>query len=333
MSAELRPGVVPLRPLGLGEVLDGTITTIRRHWRVALGLSALLVSAQELIQLVLQALTGVASASFNPLGRGGGTVDSTAALSLEGRSLAVSAVSGLVGAIIGAVLTGMLAVVVAEAVLGRSVTFGEVWSRVRPQLLRLVGGSLLAGILPWLGVLVAAAVGLLVALANPTAGVVLGAVLAVLLLIVPGVPLWVLLSLTAPALVLERLGPIAALKRSWRLVQPDFWRIFGIRLLSVLIATIVSGIISAPIALLGLLAVFGAGGGATTGGAPLLFLVIVAIGGVIGGTITQPFLAGVLALLYVDRRMRGEGLDIVLQQAAREGRSAPVGPAPAPGWS
>ncbi len=36
---EVKPGVIPLRPLGIGEILDGAITTMRRHWnsRAVLG--------------------------------------------------------------------------------------------------------------------------------------------------------------------------------------------------------------------------------------------------------------------------------------------------------
>ena len=41
------------------------------------------------------------------------------------------------------------------------------------------------------------------------------------------------------------------------------------------------------------------------------------------GMITAPFLAGVLALLYIDRRMRAEGLDFVLRRQERTARPAP----------
>ena len=30
-TPEVRPGVVPLRPLGVGEIIDGAISTMRRH--------------------------------------------------------------------------------------------------------------------------------------------------------------------------------------------------------------------------------------------------------------------------------------------------------------
>jgi hypothetical protein len=46
-------------------------------------------------------------------------------------------------------------------------------------------------------------------------------------------------------------------------------------------------------------------------------LTIGVLGSIAAGMITAPFLAGVLALLYLDRRMRAEGLDLVLRWHAR----------------
>jgi hypothetical protein len=44
--------------------------------------------------------------------------------------------------------------------------------------------------------------------------------------------------------------------------------------------------------------------------------------------LTQPLIAASLTLIYIDRRMRAEGLDVQLTQAARATSAAP---APAPG--
>jgi hypothetical protein len=54
------------------------------------------------------------------------------------------------------------------------------------------------------------------------------------------------------------------------------------------------------------------------------------LGGIVAGMITAPFLAGVLALLYIDRRMRAEGLDFVLRRQERTARRATAGTAAAP---
>ena len=48
-----RPGVIPLRPLGVSEILDGAVATMRAHWRTVLGISlAVSVVTQGLITVV-----------------------------------------------------------------------------------------------------------------------------------------------------------------------------------------------------------------------------------------------------------------------------------------
>ena len=44
---------------------------------------------------------------------------------------------------------------------------------------------------------------------------------------------------------------------------------------------------------------------------------ILVIGAIAAGTVTRPITAGVTVLLYVDMRMRKEGLDLVLRDAAQ----------------
>jgi hypothetical protein len=46
-------------------------------------------------------------------------------------------------------------------------------------------------------------------------------------------------------------------------------------------------------------------------------LVIGAIGSILAATVTRPISAGVNVLLYVDLRMRREGLDLTLREAAQ----------------
>lgn len=46
------------------------------------------------------------------------------------------------------------------------------------------------------------------------------------------------------------------------------------------------------------------------------FLIVSGIGAVITATITYPLSAGVMALLYVDQRIRREALDLDLARAA-----------------
>jgi hypothetical protein len=109
--------------------------------------------------------------------------------------------------------------------------------------------------------------------------------------------------------VLENERPSQALARSWRLVRRSFWRVFGITLLAGIIVAIAGGILQLPFTFFG--AVLGSGTGGT---------VILVIGAIAAGTVTRPITAGVTVLLYVDMRMRKEGLDLALRSAAASGR-------------
>ena len=48
------------------------------------------------------------------------------------------------------------------------------------------------------------------------------------------------------------------------------------------------------------------------------------IGAVAAGTVTRPITAGVIVLLYVDMRMRKEGLDLALRTASGPASRGPV---------
>jgi hypothetical protein len=290
-------GGIPLRPLDVGDILDGTFGTIRRNPRTVMGLAALLVTVQQLLAVVAEVGTGDIPTVY-------GAFSEQASLHAVG---GIGAVLSLVlSTLVGAVLTGMIVVVVAEDIFGRRVGIGEVWRRVRPRLRALVLASFMAGVLPFAG---------LVFLLLPPAGI----LLTLVTLVVPGAVLWVAWSLTTPALILERLGPIQALRRSWRLAMPGFWRVWGIRALSVLLSWVMQSLLLIPFAALAALlaTVLGSGGDDPL---PLAALACLVLGSILGSMIAQPFLAGVLALLYVDRRIRAEGLDIVIQRRARTAR-------------
>ena len=53
-------------------------------------------------------------------------------------------------------------------------------------------------------------------------------------------------------------------------------------------------------------------------------LVLIAVGTAIGQILTAPFSAGVIVLLYTDRRIRAEAFDLVLHTGAAEGPGVPA---------
>ncbi len=281
----LKPGVIPLRPLGLGEILDGALATIRLYPKATLGLSAIVIASTQVLQFVVQYVNIEAAA--NEYASGADVVATLVGL------FAVVVLGGLAGV----VLSGMLTAVVGQAVLGRPISLGEAWAKARPR----IGGLVGASILYWLIV---------------TAGLLTLGILSVYF--------YVALSLATPALMLEGQPVTRALGRSRDLVRGDWWRCFGILLLAWLVAVIVQGVISAPFALAGAgTSLLGDSTTLTVGG-----LALQTVGGIVAGTIVAPFSAGVTALLYVDRRMRVEGLDVTLAQAVAASVPAPPGQVP-----
>jgi hypothetical protein len=225
--------------------------------------------------------------------------------------------SGLVGWLSGTLLTGMLAVVVGRAVFGSTIGVGETWTRIRGRLPALIGLVALesAGLLLLCGA-VGVIVGAIAAAGNAGATVILGFPL-VLMSIAALIYLYTALSFAPALIVLERLPVTGAIGRSLALVRNSFWRVLGIRVLTWLVVTLLAGAIAVPFEFVG---------GLLDGpNVPVLLgLTVAAVGSAIGQIITAPFSAGVDVLLYVDRRIRSEAFDLVLQTGAA-GRPAPIG--------
>ncbi|MBQ1097130.1 glycerophosphoryl diester phosphodiesterase membrane domain-containing protein [Streptomyces sp. b94] len=310
-----KPGVIPLRPLGVGEILDGAVSTMRTYWRTVLGISLTVAVFTEIIVVLLQGLVldNTGSEALN---------DPDATLSELGDALTDTTInSGVIFLIslIGTVLaTALLTTVTSRAVLGRPVTTGEAWRDARPQVLKLFGLIVLLLLIVFGIVMAGMAPGLLVTAAGgDDAGVAL-TVLGFLAAGVVAVWLMVRFSLASPALMLEKQGIKKAMGRSVKLVRGSWWRVFGIQLLATIIANVVASIIVIPFAFLAAtLGGDGVGGFLEgTGDLGWTFLVVLGIGSVIGSMITFPITAGVAVLLYIDQRIRREALDLELARAA-----------------
>lgn len=112
--------------------------------------------------------------------------------------------------------------------------------------------------------------------------------------VVPGVFLLVCLSACLPVLMVEGADPLSALSRSWQLTSGRRWSVFGV--------------LAATSVLVGI---------AEVAGGLLLGTVLVSIYGDFGlwlaselaWLVTQPFIGVVLGVMYLDLRVRKEGLD------------------------
>jgi hypothetical protein len=302
-----RPGVVPLRPLAVGELLDGAFTTIRRYPGPTIGLAApvmLLITGTQVVASYFL-LNGVSNVSAS------GDVSSD----FLARSLSVDLVVQVVAFVLGLLLTGMITAVVGQAVLGRPMTVGSAWQSARSRLAPLAGVSVIVFVATIVILSIGIAPGIIVAAAGAVGAGAALAVIGGLAGLVVLVWVLVLVGLAAPAVMLEKQGIRAAFRRSRGLVAGSWWRVFGILALALLLSGIVEGILVVPftIAANGTSGLFGKGYTVHFSG-----LVLVGVGNFLAGTIVRPFTASVTALLYIDRRMRAEGLDLTLQQAAAD---------------
>jgi hypothetical protein len=307
-----KPGVIPLRPLGVGEILDGAVSTLRAHWRTVLGVTVTVAVISQVSNLLVDRYLLPEVPAVDP----DATPEEALEQSLDSMQASLVAFGpALLIMLIGTLLsTALLTVVISRSVLGRPVTLAEAWREARPRLPHLLGLTLL---LP-LGSIAIMTVGVLPGVLIGGAGIllsVLGGLAAVAVII------WLVIrfSLASPALVLERQGVIASLRRSAKLVQGTWWRIFGITLLTLLLAFLVNLVIVLPFTVIAF-AVDGPGlSELFTGAAPdfgWTFMIITSIGSVIASSITYPITAGVTVLLYVDQRIRREALDLELARAA-----------------
>ncbi len=307
-----RPGIIPLRPLGVGEILDGAISTLRSHPKATLGLSLVVAVVTQLLTVPLAwlLLRDLSALSF-------GETSSEQDIALLAKTWTAGGIQGIITLIAVLFLTGVLTVVVSRAVLGESSTIGEAWREARPRLASLFGVTFLVLLIALLVFGLSLAPGIVLALTDAPGGLIaLAFVLGVLAAFALVVYVYVLLALAPAAVVIERQRVVDALRRSRALVTGAWWRTFWILLLVNVLAGVIGAVLSLPFAFGSFAAGFLTGDGANINLFGLVPLMISALGSILASTITWPFTAAATVLVYVDRRIRREGLDLQLSRAA-----------------
>jgi len=321
---QVQPGIIPLRPLGLGEIWDGAFRAFRQNPKVMVGLSAIVVVASQLVSLVATLLlTRDLVGLLEQLGSDAGTLSFSDVAGTLQRSIPLYLVVTLLQAVAVLVLNGMLIVAVSRAVLGRTVSLGQLWRETRRRLPALVGLSVVLSLVPALVGLVALAPGVLVLVgAGGDTSIGVGVALTLLGALVwaaVAVFLWIRWALATPALLLERLTVRQAVRRSSRLVKGTFWRTLGILLLTLVVVYAVVAAVGFPFSAIGQAVSVVAVGSDDPRTAIVVQQLIASVGAILGSVVAYPFLASVTALVYVDLRMRREGLDVELHRAAAGG--------------
>jgi hypothetical protein len=322
-SAAAAPGGVPLRPLSLGDILNGAVTLARRNPAATFGLTAIVMTVYGVAAALLQRLytSGLLNfqQTFQPGQQPTQQQINDFLSSLIGTALPAILAVAVLALVTDGVLTGLLSAVIGRGILGQKVSLALAWRAGRAG--AVIGTILLLFLLGITVPLPVVVVVVVAALLHATPVAILLGVIGGIGTVVFWVLIGIRLSLSLPAVVLERIPPGQAIRRSWQLSQGSFWRLFGILALTGLVVAIASAVLTIPFTVIELLAggSGGSGGGLFTAAASgsVVVLIISIVGSVVAATVTRPISAGVSVLLYADLRMRREGLDLMLRDVAQ----------------
>ena len=118
-----RPGVIALRPLNIGDILDGAITAIRRSPLLVLGIGVVMAVIGAAIDFLLQKYVLTTLGSVSSVQIGPATTNEEARnifFGVLGDSGIATIVRALVSAFLHAVTAGLMAAVMGRLALGRS---------------------------------------------------------------------------------------------------------------------------------------------------------------------------------------------------------------------
>lgn len=323
-----KPGLLPLRPMGFGTLLWAPFRTLRRNPSPTFGsglvvqLVSVLATAAVFVPFLVVTFTRLESAT---------EADADAIVSgTVGGLLLLMLVPIAISIVASAFLQGVMVIEVATGTLGDRLGFAALWRRAAKRIWPLIGWTLLVAAALLVAMAVLFLIVLLAGSISPV-GLAVGIGVAILLgvgLLVLGAWLGVKLALVPSVIVLEHAGIRAAMARSWRLTERFYWRTFGTLILVAVILNLAANVVVQPVSLVGtLLAVIvdptGTGAAITI---TVITTVVTLILSLLIGSITAVVQAALIAVIYIDLRMRKEGLDLELERHVEaRGAGLPVG--------
>ncbi|WP_166879243.1 glycerophosphoryl diester phosphodiesterase membrane domain-containing protein [Salinibacterium sp. ZJ450] len=310
-----KPGLIPLRPLSLGTILGASFQVLRRNPKPTFGMSLLMQGIVMAVTLVVLSVVTAIAISRADMATGQDVDTVTAGATA---AILLSAIIPFVLSLIAAgMMQGIIVLEVGRATLGEKLRFRGLWRLAKGRIGALVGWILL---LTLVVVIAMAIVALLVFFVGQLgdagfAGAVAISLIGTLGLVVLGAWLSTKLAMVPSALMIERLSLRDAMARSWSLTNGYFWRTLGILLLVNVILSVAGQIVSAPLSIVFSLAIplLTIGGDPTTAiiAAVVTYVLLIAVTLVITA-ITLVVSAATTGLLYLDLRIRKEGLDLEL---------------------
>lgn len=148
-----KPGIIPLRPLSIGDIYQGAFAAIKTNTRTMFGFTAALLG----VVLVISIATNYAIINLVlPNYLSPNSPYATAFISLSG---SFSQLGGSLLQVLATVLlSGLIVVAVSRSVLGRVASSKEVWERTKSKFLPLIGlniiTSIISGLMMIIGIVV-----------------------------------------------------------------------------------------------------------------------------------------------------------------------------------
>lgn len=250
-----------LRPLGIGEVLDAGFKIYKARFKTLCLCVLVPVVPVAVLNVLLTAST--TDNAFDP----------TAPVDADGTAITGMLISALLSMLMAMLALAACTRAVAGAYSGEEITWQESLRAALGKLAPLIGAVLLTMVAVLLGFM---------------------------LLIIPGLYVFFRLAVVVPAVIVEDLGPVGAVDRSWKLVGGRWWATFAlvasIMILVSLIAGVLQGLLLTPVL--------------TGNDSELVGGLLSGLGEVVTNVFTLPLQAAVITVLYFDLRVRKEGLDL-----------------------
>lgn len=279
-----KTGPLPLHPMTMGDILDASFKLLRANFVTIAGIVSLLVIPFHLVAALAERNFLNGGSVFNAINNASNGFQTQT--QQNSSSSIASSISSLVSILVLPFAAGAIAKVVAASYLGEDI---GAWEALGMALRR------------WWALLLA---WFLVHVMELAAGVAL---------ILPGLLVMALCVAVAPVIVLESLGPVRGIRRSWRLNRRRMWGILGICIVTGMIFSLTASVVVIPLEL-----------GAFAMGLHWGWILLFAAG-VASSLVSLPLNAIVATLIYFDGRIRHEGFDL---QAMSHRLNA--GPAPVP---
>jgi hypothetical protein len=272
------PAPLRLRPLEIGDLLDETFRMYRRHFVLFAGTSVI-------ISIPSAALSGYAYSLLGNLLQPS-AIGAPPDFGFITATLPALAIGVLINLALVPFFYGAVIYAACESALGHPVTAAGIFKAITHRYFPLLGYFVLIGLM------------------------------AVAFCLIPlWIWIWVGWLVVTPVMFVENLGLVAAMGRSWKLIEGRWWRTFLIIFLIFIVSYVVRLALNAFIALGQYIL--------------LLFAASAIVLGISGATqvvidsLVNPVLQIAIVLIYFDLRVRREGLDL-FQLAERVSRP-PVG--------